>query len=260
MDSASILIAVGTSTDNLNSSWVRYEWDSFFNDIISGIKPDGQVYSLISGFNTADLPRALRQTQAFDYERGGLESLSTFVMNALGMGATEERKAAEMAVMLLDIVQSAKLYEDHGDDTASRIIRKVIGIMGAISETYRGHVVKSVGDEIMCRFSSANDSVRAAKEIRRQLNAGIPGETVQIRFRVGVHYGPAVARSDGHISGDAVTVAARLTRVATGDEVTTSQETVSQLDPDLRDEFEAVDSTRVNGRDEQVIVYVNRLS
>ena len=29
---------MGTSDDNLDSQWVRYEWDSFFNDISSVMK------------------------------------------------------------------------------------------------------------------------------------------------------------------------------------------------------------------------------
>ena len=63
LDEAAVLVAVGTSPENLNSRWVRYEWDSFFNDVISGIKPEGKVFSLISSFEPAQLPRALRQTQ-----------------------------------------------------------------------------------------------------------------------------------------------------------------------------------------------------
>src|SRR5215510_11600782 len=35
LDAASIMVAVGTSTENLNSEWVRYEWDGFYNDILS---------------------------------------------------------------------------------------------------------------------------------------------------------------------------------------------------------------------------------
>ena len=34
LDSASVVVAVGTSVENIDSQWVRYEWDSFFNDII----------------------------------------------------------------------------------------------------------------------------------------------------------------------------------------------------------------------------------
>lgn len=39
LDSAKVLIAVGISGENLDSQWVRYEWDSFLNDILSRVKP-----------------------------------------------------------------------------------------------------------------------------------------------------------------------------------------------------------------------------
>lgn len=39
LDGTRVLIAVGTSAENLDSHWVRYEWDSFANDVRSGRKP-----------------------------------------------------------------------------------------------------------------------------------------------------------------------------------------------------------------------------
>jgi len=46
LDAASIMVAVGTSTENLNSEWVRYEWDGFYNDILSGVKPSWKALYL----------------------------------------------------------------------------------------------------------------------------------------------------------------------------------------------------------------------
>ena len=34
LDDCIILIVVGTSLENIQSNWVKYEWDSFFNDIL----------------------------------------------------------------------------------------------------------------------------------------------------------------------------------------------------------------------------------
>ena len=34
LDEALVLVAVGTSAENLNSNWVNYEWDSFYGDIL----------------------------------------------------------------------------------------------------------------------------------------------------------------------------------------------------------------------------------
>ena len=83
LDSSQILIVVGTDPGYLESNWVRYEWDSFFNDIISGIKPNGRLFVYIDGLQTQSLPRKLRQAQVFHHERNEIESLCNFIENAL---------------------------------------------------------------------------------------------------------------------------------------------------------------------------------
>lgn len=83
LDSSQILVAVGTSHEYLDSQWVRYEWDSFFNDILSDIKPNGRLFSYIEGAKIADLPRTLRQNQIIKHGDNSLAELSEFIINAL---------------------------------------------------------------------------------------------------------------------------------------------------------------------------------
>ena len=87
LDSAAVLVAIGTSADHINSTWVNYEWDSFFNDILSGIKPNGRVFTYIEGFDPKALPRALRQTQAFTHSADSLQRLFNFISRTLPPGA-----------------------------------------------------------------------------------------------------------------------------------------------------------------------------
>lgn len=83
LDMAKILIAVGTSKENLDSEWVRYEWDSFYTDILRGIKPEGRVFTYIDQIEPNQLPRTLRQTQSIKHSNDSLEHLYCFVINAL---------------------------------------------------------------------------------------------------------------------------------------------------------------------------------
>jgi hypothetical protein len=83
LDGTQILIAVGTQTEYLESDWVRYEWDGFFGDVISGIKPNGRLFAFVEGLRTADLPRTLRQNQVFFRDRDSTDSLVRFIRNAL---------------------------------------------------------------------------------------------------------------------------------------------------------------------------------
>jgi hypothetical protein len=120
---------------------------------------------------------------------------------------------------------------------------------------YQGFVIKTIGDEIMCRFTSANDCVRAAKDIQEEISAGIQGETVTLTIKVGLHYGPAILMEDGDVFGDAVNVAARMADIAKGSQIITTSETVKLLDADLQDMSRQFDKTTVKGKEEEIIVY-----
>ena len=95
LDSSIFLIAVGSSHDNLNSKWVKSEWSSFLNDIYSNIKPNAAVFVLCDGMNMHELPRALRQQQAFDArDSSSFDKLYNFIYNAInriGNGGEESR-------------------------------------------------------------------------------------------------------------------------------------------------------------------------
>jgi len=84
LQNAKVLIAVGTSVENLTSRWVKHEWHSFHQDIVEGFKPSGEIFTVIDGITQRDLPRALRQRQVFPFSEDGLEALSRFLARALG--------------------------------------------------------------------------------------------------------------------------------------------------------------------------------
>lgn len=165
------------------------------------------------------------------------------------------RENVEVGVMFADVTGSTRLYETLGDENANRIIGKVIDVMAKITEGYQGYVIKTIGDEIMCRFPSATDCVRAAIDCQEEISAGIQGETVEVSIKVGLHFGPAILMEDGDVFGDAVNVAARMAGIAKGAQIITTQDTISLLDPDLQDMSRQFDRTNVKGKEEEIIVY-----
>lgn len=82
LDDCIILIVVGTSLENIQSNWVKYEWDSFFNDILIE-KKRGRIFSYIDKMNPHDLPRTLRNLQCFEKKFSSLDSIVKYVKNAL---------------------------------------------------------------------------------------------------------------------------------------------------------------------------------
>lgn len=68
IEDSDILIAVGTSADNLKSKWVKYEIDSFRNELLSGRKDETQagMISYVSRNVSIDkMPLCLRSCEVF---------------------------------------------------------------------------------------------------------------------------------------------------------------------------------------------------
>lgn len=112
LDSARILVAVGTSSKNLDSEWVRYEWSGFVNDILSGLKRDGRVFTYVENMKTNGLPRGLRQTQVITHGQGSDERLYNFVANALGISQGPTRKLAPRGDFQLPTQQIRNTIEE----------------------------------------------------------------------------------------------------------------------------------------------------
>jgi class 3 adenylate cyclase len=165
------------------------------------------------------------------------------------------RENVEVAVMFADVAGSTKLYESLGDEDANRIISKTMDIMKKIIEAHQGFVIKTIGDEVMCRFHSPNDCVRAAKDCQEEISSGIEGETVKIAINIGLHFGPAILMEDGDVFGDAVNIAARMAGIAKGAQIIATRETILLLDPDLQDISRQFDKTNVKGKEEEIVVY-----
>ena len=75
LDSVGSFIAVGTSLEHLNKSWVKYEWRNFHNDMKSDRKAkDAPFFAVVSGIDPHDLPRPLREQSAVSLEKSGLRT------------------------------------------------------------------------------------------------------------------------------------------------------------------------------------------
>ena len=72
------------------------------------------------------------------------------------------------------------------------------------------------GDSVLAVFDSATGAVSAALAVQTALEAAalaVPEER-RMRFRIGVHLGDVIEKSDGTVYGDGVNLAARLERLA----------------------------------------------
>jgi hypothetical protein len=136
------------------------------------------------------------------------------------------------AILFADVAGSTALYQRHGDHAAMHCIGCAVEVMQRVVGANQGRVVKTIGDEVMAVFSTADDALRASFEIQWQVAELPPLGGEQIAVRVGFHYGPVLDR-DGDVFGDSVNLAARLVGVAKPGQIITSGRTLGTVDRQL---------------------------
>ena len=94
LDTAKIMIVVLTNADYASSQWVQYEWDSFYNDYLSGVRKEANLFTLTSGIVPTDLPRTLRNVQNFDYSEG-ISHLSGYIESIIPRQSTYQELIQE---------------------------------------------------------------------------------------------------------------------------------------------------------------------
>lgn len=161
---------------------------------------------------------------------------------------------SEAAVLFADVSGSTKLYELVGDAVAHAAIEKCVNLMREKTLAANGRVVKTLGDEVMATFATADAAAAAAIEMQRAIAELTPVGNTRIGIRIGFNLGPLVER-DGDLFGDAVNVAARLARVATKGQIITARDTVMLMSPMLRAATRAITTMEVKGRVQEIPVY-----
>ena len=79
LDKADILVLVSTDPDNCLSEWVRYEWDGYYRDILSGKK--GMFVSYLDYPDITKFHRTIRSNEIFQRSEDGLNRLLAFIEN-----------------------------------------------------------------------------------------------------------------------------------------------------------------------------------
>ena len=80
-------------------------------------------------------------------------------------------KDIELAILFADVVGSTRLFEAMGDLRARDMIATCIDVMREATEQHNGTVIKTIGDEVMSTFPTADDALNAAGQMQRQIAA-----------------------------------------------------------------------------------------
>lgn len=163
-------------------------------------------------------------------------------------------RLSKAAVLFADVSDSSKLYESSGDTVAHAAVARCVNLMREKTVQADGRVIKTIGDECMSWFPSADAAAGAAIEMQLAVSELPPVGSTRMGVRIGFHFGPLVER-DGDVFGDAVNLASRLAGVATKGQIIIARETVMQLSPMLKGLTRAITTIQVKGKTRGTKVY-----
>lgn len=163
-------------------------------------------------------------------------------------------KERELSILFADVSGSTRLYEKLGDTEALHAVDRCIKRMERSVEGFRGRIVKTIGDEVMAVFESAEDAFHAASDMQQRVTDLPPVSGVKLAIRLGFQHG-SVIEDKGDYFGDTVNTAARLAGLAKAGQALTSGETVARLPELLQLSTRDLEQMSVKGKAEGLHVF-----
>jgi adenylate cyclase len=165
-----------------------------------------------------------------------------------------EKKPVELAVLFADVSGSTRLYEKLGNARALECVGLCIDIMRQAAIASGGRVVKTIGDEVMCVFTTASEATEAAAEMQSRVETQEPVAGQRLQIRIGVQFGPVIEEGQD-VFGDCVNVASRMVKFAKPGQIIAAGECVEPLSASRKALTRVLDKLPVKGRQQEVDVY-----
>jgi adenylate cyclase len=157
----------------------------------------------------------------------------------------------QAAVLFADVSDSTRLYEEVGDAAAVEAISRCLGAAGRATVGCGGRVVKTMGDELMGIFPTADAAAIAAAEMQGAIDVLPEVAGRRLGMRIGFQHGAVVQRGDD-VFGDTVNIAARLVAQAQKGQILTSAGTAAVLGPVYRSMIRQLYSITVKGKADEL--------
>jgi class 3 adenylate cyclase len=157
-------------------------------------------------------------------------------LGALSTWAQQERldlrrvtaEDGTVTLMFTDIEGSTALNERLGDERWLEVLAAHDHLLRRLVRSGGGRVIKTQGDSFMVAFADAVRAVACAVAIEQGLVSLDSGADADLRVRIGMHTGPALARGDD-LFGLSVATAARVAAEAAGGEILVTKQLAERL-------------------------------
>src|SRR5258708_16178733 len=131
-----------------------------------------------------------------------------------------------------------------------------IDVMRAATDQNHGTVIKTMGDEVMATFPTADDALNAAAQMQKQivLHPQLKVDEQTVAIRMGCHFGRVVLENRD-IFGSAVHTANRMTSQAKAGQIITTATMVERLSSEWRASVRQIDIATLKGRSSEVALF-----
>jgi adenylate cyclase len=167
------------------------------------------------------------------------------------MGTGKQTAGRQTTVLFAGVTGTAELFQAAGDVRAADAITRCLEAFRQAAVESGGRVVKTMGEQIMALFPTANAAADAAARMQGAVDSLAEMGGPKLGARIAFHAGP-VLQHDNDIFGDSVNIASRLVEQATRGQVLTTGETVELLATGLRNSTRRLYDITVRGKEEQI--------
>ncbi len=143
-------------------------------------------------------------------------------------------------------------YKQVGNEQAKAIIDEAVHFMMSITIVNDGTVVKTIGDEIMARFSEGYQACEAAIAIQQRCIK--EPHLKDLGIRIGIAYGDVLI-THNDVFGDRVNDAACVAHIARANQIVITQSVVDTLGNALKHDCQMFDRINIKGETEYTLIY-----
>jgi adenylate cyclase len=164
------------------------------------------------------------------------------------------QRVEKLAILFADICGSTSLYENLGDDAARRLIFQCINTMTDKIFAYQGTLIKTIGDEVMATFPSAEAAFHSACAMMTAVERNQPGDENPLHIRIGFNYGEVIKESDD-VFGNTVNVASRVESITRAGQIMTTQAAFDALPENLQRQLRQIMRADFKGKQDLLDIY-----
>jgi adenylate cyclase len=161
--------------------------------------------------------------------------------------------SSSVAILFVDIVGSTGLYERLGTAVAKGLVTDSLSLLREEIVEHGGEVVQAIGDELMCRFPTADGACAAAIAMQERMVWHDLDSPVPVKIRIGLQWGEALSEGN-NLYGDAVNTAARLSHIARGAQIMTSERVISGACETVGDRWREIGPLPLKGKEAPLTV------